>query len=136
MNKAWSSVSVSSLLFSPREPCLYVKLLPAAVPLAAMAMGIGIVYIFPAVVSLVCGASLGIYVEEREVIVQSVCKGSNFSAPTCSFSVVKKDTMRSSENSDYLVFFFFTKCAFPFLVMKVDNEISPFLAFLRSDYIV
>lgn len=43
--------------------------------------------------------------------------------------------MRSSENfrlfSDV-----FTKCAFPFLVMKVDNEISPFLAFLRRDYIV
>lgn len=83
-------MSVRSLLLSPREPCLHVKLLPAAVPLAAMAMGIGIMCIFLAVVPLVCGASLGVYAEEREVIVQSVCKGSSFSVPTCSFSVVKK----------------------------------------------
>lgn len=98
MNKAWSSVSVRSLLFSPREPCLHVKMLPAAVTLAAMAMGMGIMCIFPVVVSLVCGAyvflgSLGVYAEEREVIVQSVYGGSSFSVPTCSFSVVEKDTM-------------------------------------------
>lgn len=77
---------------------MHVKLLPAAVSLTVMAMAMSIVCIFPAVVSLVCGVygflgSLGNYAEEREVTVQSVCRGSNFSVPTCSFSVVEKDTM-------------------------------------------
>lgn len=84
VNEAWSSVSASSLMFSPREPCLCVKLFPAAVTLAAMAMGMVNVYF------LRCGISsawcrwfiwsLGIYVEEMMAIFQSVRGSSGFSS--------------------------------------------------------
>lgn len=92
-------------MISPREPCLYVKLFPEAVTLAAMAMGMGIMPIFSVVGSLVCGAYgfiefLGVYVEKMMVIVQSVCGFASFSlCPPVYLSSWKGHTACNDENS-------------------------------------
>lgn len=98
VNEAWSSVSASSLMFSPREPCLCVKLFPAAVTLAAMAMGMGNMCTFSVVVSLVHGADglfgLWAFMSKKWWQFSKVCgEALAFLHAHLFISVVEKDTM-------------------------------------------